>query len=99
MSRRLLDPAEIQAALAERPGWTAREGKLGRTFEFPSFGAAMAFMAAVAADAERLEHHPDWSNSYRTVRVELTTHSAGGLTILDFQLAAAMDAAFARAGA
>jgi 4a-hydroxytetrahydrobiopterin dehydratase len=50
-------------------------------------------MTAVAAEAERLDHHPDWSNSYRDVDVALSTHDAGGLTVLDFALARAIDAA------
>lgn len=81
------------AALAQHALWTLRDdGKaIGRRFVFADFGEAFAFMTRAALVAERLGHHPDWSNSYRTVDVSLTTHDAGGLTDLDFQLAAAMD--------
>ena len=62
-----------------------------RRFCFDDFVAAFGWMASVALVAERLNHHPEWRNVYATVEVELTTHDAGGLTPLDFELAAAMD--------
>ena len=58
---------------------------------FKNFLQAMAFMNAVAEVAERMDHHPEWSNVYNRVKVRLTTHDAGGLTHLDFELARAMD--------
>ena len=73
--------------------WKATDGKLVKTFRFPDFVEAFAFMTQVALVAERLNHHPDWSNVYGTVRVMLSTHDAGGVTELDFELAAAMEAA------
>jgi 4a-hydroxytetrahydrobiopterin dehydratase len=66
---------------------------LEKTFLFKDFKQAFAFMTAVAADAEDLNHHPEWSNVYRTVKVRLTTHDAGGLTPLDVALAQRMDKA------
>ena len=92
-----LAPDARDAALARRPGWRlSGDGTaIERRFVFADFGAAFAFMTRAAAAAERLDHHPDWSNSYRTVDVTLTTHSAGGLTAKDFELAALMDAAAA----
>jgi 4a-hydroxytetrahydrobiopterin dehydratase len=72
--------------------WQSADGTaITRDYEFPDFGRAMAFMTAVAVRAERMDHHPEWSNVYRKVSVRLTTHSAKGLTELDFELAAYMD--------
>ena len=88
-----LDEGAIAAALAGLPGWQRNGGTIGRQFRFADFRTAFAFMTAVAAIAEQLDHHPDWSNSYRDVVVALTTHDAGGLTTLDFELARAIDAA------
>ncbi|MDP2082283.1 MAG: 4a-hydroxytetrahydrobiopterin dehydratase [Pseudotabrizicola sp.] len=76
-------------------GWAMAEGKdaLVKTFLFRDFKQAFAFMTQVADDAEALNHHPEWSNVYRTVKVKLTTHDAGGLTDLDVKLAKRMDKA------
>lgn len=76
-------------------GW-ALEGDgraLIKTFLFRDFKQAFAFMTAVADDAEAINHHPEWSNTYRTVKVRLTTHDTGGLTALDVDLARRMDKA------
>jgi 4a-hydroxytetrahydrobiopterin dehydratase len=80
-------------------GWDWDEGRdaLSRTFEFPDFNTAFGWMTRVAMLAEKLDHHPEWSNVYRTVTVTLTTHDAGGLTELDLKLARAM-AEFADTG-
>jgi 4a-hydroxytetrahydrobiopterin dehydratase len=80
-------------------GWDWDEGRdaLCRTFEFPDFNTAFGWMTRVAMLAEKLDHHPEWSNVYRTVHVTLTTHDAGGLTELDLKLARAM-AEFADTG-
>ncbi|MBE7183929.1 MAG: 4a-hydroxytetrahydrobiopterin dehydratase [Methylobacterium mesophilicum] len=93
MSREPMDADAVSAALAETEGWTlASDGRsITRTFRFPSFGDAFAFMTRVALEAEDIDHHPDWSNSFRTVTVSLSTHVAKGLTALDFQLARAMN--------
>lgn len=86
-----LDDAAIRTELATLDGW-AREGdKLKRTFEFADFVTAFGFMASVALVAERMNHHPEWFNVYKTVEVTLSTHDAGGLTDLDVKLAEAMD--------
>ena len=66
--------------------------RISREFIFANFDLAFEFMKQCAEFAQKLDHHPDWSNSWNKVRVELTTHSAGGLTALDLQLAKAMDA-------
>lgn len=87
MSSRALSEGDIQAALERLTGWTRRERAIYREFEFAGFAEAFGFMASVAIVAEKLDHHPDWSNSYRRVAIGLTTHDAGGLTELDFELA------------
>jgi 4a-hydroxytetrahydrobiopterin dehydratase len=87
-----LDDAEIQRRLAALDGWRLVGGKLDRTFRFARFVEAFGFMASAALVAEKLDHHPEWSNVYATVHVQLTTHDAGGLTSLDFELAEAMNA-------
>lgn len=91
-----LDDAEIEAKLAELEGWARVDGKLHRTFRFANFVEAFGFMASTALVAEKMDHHPEWSNVYATVVVDLTTHDAGGITTLDFELAAAMNAAAGR---
>lgn len=76
--------------------WTEREGKLCRTFRFSNFSEAFAFMVRVALLAERMGHHPEWTNVYNTVEVALSTHDAGGaITEKDRVLAAAMDKLYA----
>ena len=84
-----------QAALAELPGWSAADGRdaLVRRFQFRDFNAAFGFMSRVALLAEKLDHHPEWSNVYGRVDVLLTTHDAGGVTELDLRLARFMDEA------
>ncbi|MBN8926136.1 MAG: 4a-hydroxytetrahydrobiopterin dehydratase [Rhodospirillales bacterium 69-11] len=76
------------------PAWTVAEDRdaIRREFRFADFSAAFAFMTRVALLAETLDHHPDWSNVWNTVRIELTTHDAGGLTDRDVRLARAIDA-------
>jgi 4a-hydroxytetrahydrobiopterin dehydratase len=93
-----LDAAERAQALKELHGWRAEEGRdaLTKTFVFQDFVEAFGFMTKVALIAERMDHHPEWSNVYKTVNVLLTTHDAGGLTAKDVTLARAMDQAAAR---
>jgi len=89
----VLGEAARAEALRRVPQWQAiRDGAaLKRVFTFRDFSEAFGFMARVALLAEKMDHHPDWSNSYKRVEVELSTHSAGGLTERDFVLAEAMD--------
>jgi 4a-hydroxytetrahydrobiopterin dehydratase len=72
--------------------WEIIDGKLHKQFKFDDFEAAMQFMLAVAGEAEALDHHPEWCNVYNRVTVDLTTHSADGITALDFALASKMEA-------
>lgn len=75
-------------------GWKMAEGRdaIARTYEFRNFVEAFGFMARAALWAEKLDHHPEWFNVYKTVEVTLSTHDAGGLTMKDVDLARKMDA-------
>lgn len=77
---------------AARPGWEERDGKLHRELTFADFAEAWAFMTQVAAIAEAHDHHPDWSNSWNTVVIDLVSHDSGAITERDHRLAAAIDA-------
>ena len=92
MAREKLTDAAIEQALATLPGWAlAGDGlSISRTFVFKNFSEAFGFMTRAALAAEKLDHHPEWSNVYKTVEVKLNTHDAGGLTELDFELARRM---------
>jgi 4a-hydroxytetrahydrobiopterin dehydratase len=83
-----LSEHEIATELRKLVGWSVVNGNLHRVFEFEDFAQAFAFMTRVALAAEKMDHHPDWSNSWNKVTVDLATHSAGGLTKNDFDLAA-----------
>jgi 4a-hydroxytetrahydrobiopterin dehydratase len=87
MSRGKLSKQEVTAGLRKLNGWHVVKGHLHRVFEFKDFRQAFGFMKRVALAAERMDHHPDWSNAYNKVTVDLSTHSAGGLTKSDFDLA------------
>ncbi len=82
-----------KSALAGLPGWREVAGgdAIAKTFVFADFNAAFGFMSRVAMVAEKLDHHPEWSNVYKTVEVTLSTHSAGGVTELDIKMAQAME--------
>ena len=88
-----LDNAQRAAALAQLPGWSLVEGRdaITKRFQFADFNAAFGWMTRVAMVAEKMDHHPEWFNVYRTVDVTLSTHDAGGLTMLDVKLAQEMD--------
>ena len=91
MSRpKALTTSEIEAALAGLPGWSLVNGKVHREFRFPDFMRAFAFMAEAALHAEKLDHHPEWSNVYGKVVVDLVTHDAKAVTELDLELARRM---------
>lgn len=80
-------------ALAGLPGWSEVPGRdaIARSFRFRDFTEAFDFMARVAAEAERLDHHPEWSNVYNRVEITLSTHDAGGVTARDIELARLID--------
>lgn len=91
-----LDTAARAAMLAPlfQSGWQMVDGRdaIAKTYQFPNFVAAFGWMTQCAIWAEKYNHHPEWSNVYRTVEVTLSTHDAGGLTELDVKLAQKMDA-------
>lgn len=89
-----LEGPERAAALSALAGWTEVEGRdaISKRFVFADFNVAFGWMSRVAMLAEKMDHHPEWSNVYRTVDVTLSTHDAGGLSALDIAMARAMDA-------
>jgi 4a-hydroxytetrahydrobiopterin dehydratase len=91
MATKKLDTDEIARLLAQLPGWTVEAGKLHREYRFANFVEAFGMMTSAALIAERMNHHPEWFNVWNTVRVDLTTHDAGGITTKDFELAEAME--------
>ena len=88
----LLTQSEQESQLQHLPLWqiVRSPDRLVRTFVFDDFTGAFAFMTASALHAEKMNHHPDWSNCWNKVTVHLSTHDKGGLTQLDFELAKAM---------
>jgi 4a-hydroxytetrahydrobiopterin dehydratase len=92
MARPRLAEDELTRALAELPGWRLAAGKLHREYRFADFSAAFGFMTRVALEAERMNHHPEWSNVWNRVVVDLTTHDSGGITASDIALAQKMEA-------
>lgn len=92
MREKLTGDARRQA-LAKLDGWREVKGRdaIAKTFVFKNFNEAFAFMTRVAMLAEKLDHHPEWFNVYKTVEVTLSTHDAGGVTELDIKLADAMN--------
>ncbi|HET6630064.1 MAG TPA: 4a-hydroxytetrahydrobiopterin dehydratase [Woeseiaceae bacterium] len=86
-----LSTGEVEERLASLEGWSLADGKLERQFKFPDFARAFGFMASAAIEADKLDHHPEWSNVYNKVKVHLVTHEAKGITDLDFQLARKMN--------
>ena len=83
----LLSTAQIGAISEDLPEWSLLEGKLHRAFRFADFSEAFGFMSRVALAAEALDHHPEWSNVWNRVTINLTTHDLGGLSTLDVELA------------
>ena len=86
-----LAPAEVESRLKTRSDWKLDQRRLHRIFKFENFVEAFGFMSQIAILAEKMDPHPEWSNIYNRVDVYLTTHDAGGLTELDFELADHMD--------
>lgn len=82
---------QIKNALGTCPGWNLNASKIRREFSFANFSEAFGFMSRVALESERLNHHPEWSNVYNRVVIELTTHDTGGISEKDFELARAIN--------
>lgn len=83
----------IVTDVAPPAGWAIVDGKLHRQVTFPDFATAFAFMTGVALAAEKLDHHPDWSNSWNVVTIDIVSHAAGGITDRCIALAEAVNAA------
>lgn len=90
-SRARLSEDEVRSALKDLPAWSVANGKLHRDYEFRDFTFAFGFMATAATAIEKRNHHPEWSNVYGRVTVDLTTHDAGGITAMDVELARLLD--------
>ena len=88
----LLSGPEMAQAVAEIPHWGYQGDRLSRAFEFADFNEAFGFMSRVALIAERLFHHPEWSNVWNRVEIVITNHDAGGLTELDVEFCRRVDA-------
>ena len=86
-----LSESEISAALGALAGWSVKDAKLHREYKFADFPHAFGFMATAAPNIEKKNHHPEWSNVYNSVTVDLTTHDAGGITQKDLDLAALLE--------
>ena len=86
-----LADSEVEAALGALPGWSVVQGKLHKEYKFADFIHAFGFMATAALGIEKMDHHPEWFNVYNKVTVDLTTHSAQGITSKDVDLAKLLD--------
>jgi 4a-hydroxytetrahydrobiopterin dehydratase len=83
--------ADVALLLKKMPGWSVKGGKLHREYKFADFPHAFGMMATAAPAIEKMNHHPEWSNVYNQVTVDLSTHDAGGITQKDFDLAALLE--------
>jgi 4a-hydroxytetrahydrobiopterin dehydratase len=86
----VLDDDTIRTRLGDIPGWELDDGALRRQLTFADFSEAFAFMTRVALAAEKLDHHPDWSNSWNTVRIAISSHAEGGVSERCLQLVVAI---------
>ncbi|MBB4123027.1 4a-hydroxytetrahydrobiopterin dehydratase [Martelella radicis] len=95
-----LEPEALRTAMQSCGNWAISEDDtaISRDFKFTDFREAFAFMSECALAAERLDHHPEWSNVYNRVGVSLTTHSSGGISARDIEMASIMDRAASRFG-
>ncbi|MEM9608254.1 MAG: 4a-hydroxytetrahydrobiopterin dehydratase [Actinomycetota bacterium] len=87
----VLPADELRSRLDDLPGWGVVDGKLHRELRFPDFVTAWGVMTSIAVVAEKMNHHPEWSNVYSRVVIDLVTHDAGGITELDLTLAAEVE--------
>lgn len=97
--RRRLADDEVATALRALPGWTVAEGKLHREYIFRDFIEAVGFLTSAALVAHEMDHHPEWSNVYHRVRIDLVTHDSGGITATDVKMATRFEELAARVAA
>src|SRR5260221_4311025 len=88
--RQKLEEGAIVSRLSKLSGWTYVHGKLHREYQFADFVQAFSFMSGAALSAEGMNHHPEWFNVWNKLRIDLSTHDAGGVTEMDFMLAEKM---------
>ena len=89
-----LETSEVVAAMSElHADWDLVSGKLHRDLVFSTFAEAFGFMSEIAIAADKIDHHPEWSNVYNRVAIDLTTHEVDGFSVSDIQLAKTIDAA------
>jgi 4a-hydroxytetrahydrobiopterin dehydratase len=86
-----MNDQDIAQAVAKMPHWSVQAGKLHREYKFADFAHAVGFMMISAPGIEKMDHHPEWSNVYNRVVVDLNTHDVGGITQKDFDLAALLE--------
>ena len=86
-----LTTSQIENQISDLSGWTVQDEKLHKQYQFNSFVEAFGFMSSVALVAESMNHHPDWSNVYNRVTIDLNTHDSGGISSLDFEFAKGAD--------
>jgi 4a-hydroxytetrahydrobiopterin dehydratase len=97
MPRKKLSEAEIEAAVQNLHGWKVKKGKLTKEYQFDTFAQAIGWMVSVAIHADKLDHHPDWSNAYNRVEVSLVTHDMDdSISNLDVELAHKMEELFSQ---
>ena len=85
MKYKKLSENELDETVRAMNGWELKDGKLKKSFRFSNFVEAFGFMTRIALEAEKMNHHPDWSNVYNTVTIKLSTHDAGGITDYDIK--------------
>jgi 4a-hydroxytetrahydrobiopterin dehydratase len=94
MTRKAITTTELEAALVELPGWEVKAGKLHKAFKFSSFAEALGWMVRIGVDADKMDHHPEWSNVYNRVTVDLVTHDLdNAISTWDIELARKMEKA------
>ena len=89
-----LSSEKISEELKKLPGWSVKDERLHKDFEFESFNQAFGFMTRAAMEIEKMNHHPEWFNVYNRISVDLMTHDAGGITENDIQLAKILNSLF-----
>jgi 4a-hydroxytetrahydrobiopterin dehydratase len=87
MKYKKLSENELDETVRAMNGWELKDGKLKKSYRFSNFVEAFGFMTRIALEAEKINHHPEWSNVYNTVTIKLSTHDAGGITDYDIKLA------------
>jgi 4a-hydroxytetrahydrobiopterin dehydratase len=91
MARQKLNDQDLKAAVEKLAGWTVKNEKLHREYKFADFAHAFGFMAIAALAIEKMNHHPEWSNVYNRISIDLTTHDSGGITENDVKLAGLLE--------